>query len=493
MLPQIAKAIGSKVLGSMLDSDPKEQIANTRAFGTAGAALRSREADNDNARIVPVTPIMPNTGGSLSGKDANSLLRSIARVLGDVRSTLRAQLNFDRAEALKDREDQLERKNIQPTSNPTNGLPGNQKGGKGIDMAMIAAVIAAVVAALQQKFKNPVEQTEADIKNKVDTWLEENLGFNSQDPLINHIRDGRMPSTTNERSAGTSPTASTSSTPNKPVVKASGNQGPKIKPQNYATSKAPPKVADDQLQERYAKIAKEDPEFHKEMVRTAKKHNIKLNDLYIVMDFESAGTFDPSKRNPKSSAIGLIQFMTGTYKGRDHWAKAKGYTREGLGKMNRAEQMKVVDQYFDDNLSNKTKGRRASLSDLYLSVAAPAHVGSNPNKVIYKRGSREARDNQAWDVNKDGQIQAGEVAKATDGHARRAGKAVAAPGLARPAKNLKPKKPESKEWKQYQARQHQKHKQQKSLFNGGRPVVASPNAKIGSEAYRMYFNTGPKY
>ncbi|MDT1857141.1 hypothetical protein FPK33_19840, partial [Acinetobacter baumannii] len=44
----------------------------------------------------------------------------------------------------------------------------------------------------------------------------------------------------------------------------------------------------------------------------AKSIGVDPNDLAAVISFETAGTFSPSAKNPKSSATGLIQFMEGS-------------------------------------------------------------------------------------------------------------------------------------------------------------------------------------
>ncbi|WP_236452116.1 hypothetical protein, partial [Escherichia coli] len=54
------------------------------------------------------------------------------------------------------------------------------------------------------------------------------------------------------------------------------------------------------------------PEKAASIARVAKNIGVNPNDLAAVISFETGGTFSPSKRNPNSSATGLIQFMAGS-------------------------------------------------------------------------------------------------------------------------------------------------------------------------------------
>ena len=118
------------------------------------------------------------------------------------------------------------------------------------------------------------------------------------------------------------------------------------------------------------------------------------NDLATVISFETVGTFDPSIRNPKSSATGLIQKM------RDPDGKYYGYTRDELGSMSFEEQMeKVVLRYFQERGFSADKP--VSLAEIYEAVA-----GSG-----YKKGSQAYELNKVWDTNKDGVIDRYEAVK----------------------------------------------------------------------------------
>ena len=127
---------------------------------------------------------------------------------------------------------------------------------------------------------------------------------------------------------------------------------------------------------------------------TAEQLGMNPNDLATVISFETVGTFDPSIRNPKSSATGLIQKM------RDPDGKYYGYTRDELGSMSFEEQMeKVVLRYFQERGFSADKP--VSLAEIYEAVA-----GSG-----YKKGSQAYELNKVWDTNKDGVIDRYEAVK----------------------------------------------------------------------------------
>ena len=94
----------------------------------------------------------------------------------------------------------------------------------------------------------------------------------------------------------------------------------------------------------------------------------KADWFLAVMNFESAGTFNPAKRNPSSGATGLIQFMPKDAPG------DVGKTTDELAAMTRLEQLKYVELYF----SKKGKGRLKSLEDVAMCVFYPVAIG-NPN------------------------------------------------------------------------------------------------------------------
>lgn len=140
------------------------------------------------------------------------------------------------------------------------------------------------------------------------------------------------------------------------------------------------------------------PEKAASIARVAKNIGVNPNDLAAVISFETGGTFSPSKRNPNSSATGLIQFMAGSggTKG-----KYYGMTRDQFGALSFDEQMKYVEKYFMDRSSRFRAGNEAknTTGDVYGAVTGYG----------YKKGSREYELNKVWDSNKNGIIEKGEM------------------------------------------------------------------------------------
>ncbi|ADO14455.1 AB1gp84 [Acinetobacter phage AB1] len=140
------------------------------------------------------------------------------------------------------------------------------------------------------------------------------------------------------------------------------------------------------------------PEKAASIARVAKNIGVNPNDLAAVISFETGGTFSPGKRNPKSSATGLIQFMAGSggTKG-----KYYGMTRDQFGSLSFDEQMKYVEKYFMDRSSRFRAGNEAknTTGDVYGAVTGYG----------YKKGSREYELNKVWDSNKNGIIEKGEM------------------------------------------------------------------------------------
>lgn len=130
---------------------------------------------------------------------------------------------------------------------------------------------------------------------------------------------------------------------------------------------------------------------------TAEQLGMDPNDLATVISFETAGTFNPGIKNPKSSATGLIQKM------RDPDGKYYGYSRDELASMSFEEQMeKVVLRYFEER--GFSADNPVALAQIYEAVA-----GSG-----YKKGSQAYELNKVWDTNKDGVIDRHEAVKSPE-------------------------------------------------------------------------------
>src|SRR5512144_2546397 len=105
-----------------------------------------------------------------------------------------------------------------------------------------------------------------------------------------------------------------------------------------------------------------------------------------VIEFESARTWSPSVKNPKSSAVGLIQFMPDT-------AKALGTSSAELAQMSFAQQLAFVVTHF----RNVGIARLKRLVDYYAAVFWPAAVGTDDAHVIAKAGTAAYESNKALD------------------------------------------------------------------------------------------------
>ena len=151
---------------------------------------------------------------------------------------------------------------------------------------------------------------------------------------------------------------------------------------------------------------KDDPEFEKEVNRLAQKYDIDATDLLGLMASESG--LNPQARNPNGGATGLIQFMPDT-------ARALGTSTDEIYKMNRAQQMKLVEKYFD--YWKLPKG--ATAGHLYTSVFLPAFTNKPADYTVAKRGGfRDSYGNHpaSWysgnaglDSNNDGSITIAEL------------------------------------------------------------------------------------
>lgn len=130
------------------------------------------------------------------------------------------------------------------------------------------------------------------------------------------------------------------------------------------------------------------------VARVAKNIGVNPNDLAAVISFETGGTFDPSKRNPNSSATGLIQFMKGSGGTKGQYY---GMSRDKFGSLSFDEQMVYVEKYFKDR--GFKSGKSQTTGDVYGAVTGYG----------YKRGSQAYNLNKVWDSNKNGVIEKGEM------------------------------------------------------------------------------------
>tara|TARA_R110000772_G_scaffold94334_4_gene192185 strand:- start:10376 stop:13192 length:2817 start_codon:yes stop_codon:yes gene_type:complete len=120
-------------------------------------------------------------------------------------------------------------------------------------------------------------------------------------------------------------------------------------------------------------------------------------DLFTVMGFETVGTFNPSIKNPGSTATGLIQFLEST-------AKGLGTSTSELANMTREQQMEYVGKYL-----KPFKGKMKNIGDVYMAVHWPAAVGKAGDYVMYREGSDEYKANKNLDKNGDGIVTRADV------------------------------------------------------------------------------------
>jgi hypothetical protein len=131
----------------------------------------------------------------------------------------------------------------------------------------------------------------------------------------------------------------------------------------------------------------------------ASKLGINPNWLMAIMYWESARTFSPSITN-SIGATGLIQFMPST-------AIGLGTTTAALRQMTAVQQMDYVYKYY---LPYKSK--ITNYIDCYLVTFFPAAVGKGDSFIIQTSklpASLIAKQNPAFDINKDKKITVGEI------------------------------------------------------------------------------------
>ena len=120
--------------------------------------------------------------------------------------------------------------------------------------------------------------------------------------------------------------------------------------------------------------------------------------LMACMAFESGESFSAAKRNPISSATGLIQFMAAT-------ARSLGTTTAALAKMSDEDQLKYVYKYF-----LPFKGRLKTLEDTYMAILLPSAVGKPNDSNIFRASRAQYLANKGLDKNRDGKVTKAEAA-----------------------------------------------------------------------------------
>ncbi|PKH51425.1 hypothetical protein CXF68_12360 [Tenacibaculum sp. Bg11-29] len=127
--------------------------------------------------------------------------------------------------------------------------------------------------------------------------------------------------------------------------------------------------------------------------------NVNPNWLMAIINFESAGTFSPSIKNP-FGYVGLIQFGKSA-------AQRIGTTVEDLENMTAEQQLDYVYLYY-----KPYKRKIKNYIDLYLATLFPVAIGKPSNYVLQTRhlpAERVAKANPIFDINKDHKITVQEI------------------------------------------------------------------------------------
>jgi hypothetical protein len=143
-------------------------------------------------------------------------------------------------------------------------------------------------------------------------------------------------------------------------------------------------------------------EFVKKVQSISSSLSIDPNWLMAIMFWESAGTFSPSVQNKTSGATGLIQFMPST-------ATGLGTSTTQLKSMSAVQQLDYVYKYY-----LPYKGKIKNYVDTYFVTFFPLAIGKPDSFVLETKNisaSLIARQNPAFDVDKNGKVQVWEVKK----------------------------------------------------------------------------------
>ncbi|MEZ4401366.1 MAG: hypothetical protein R3B06_15180 [Kofleriaceae bacterium] len=144
---------------------------------------------------------------------------------------------------------------------------------------------------------------------------------------------------------------------------------------------------------RLRQLQQSEPSFYPALVQMCRRLRTKPEWMINVMMMESG--IDARRKNPSSTATGLIQFMAAT-------ARGMGTTTAALRGLSNTAQLVWVEKYF-----KRFTGQLSSQAAVYAAVGG-GRVGQSDSTVFYRAGSKAYKANKIWDVNKDGQITQGE-------------------------------------------------------------------------------------
>lgn len=126
------------------------------------------------------------------------------------------------------------------------------------------------------------------------------------------------------------------------------------------------------------------------------------NWLMACMAFETGESFSAKKKNPASSATGLIQFMEKTAR------EMLGTTTAALARMTDEDQLRYVFKYFEAMI--KARGPIRSIDDCYMAILWPAGMGKPTEYKLWVKGSNTYAVNAGLDKNKDHVVTKAEAA-----------------------------------------------------------------------------------
>lgn len=135
---------------------------------------------------------------------------------------------------------------------------------------------------------------------------------------------------------------------------------------------------------------KVDQAFRVKVKQIATNLNINPSWLMAIMYHESG--LSTTAKNPYSTAVGLIQFLSST-------AVSLRTTTTALARMTPVQQLDYVEKYFQ-----QYKGRLANITDCYMAVFHSQAIGKVDSYVIASVGSAIYNANANLDTNKDGTI-----------------------------------------------------------------------------------------
>lgn len=145
--------------------------------------------------------------------------------------------------------------------------------------------------------------------------------------------------------------------------------------------------------------------FIAKVIQVAKNLNINPNWLMVIMYFESARTFSPSKFSYTKNYVGLIQF--------GHIAaKDLGTTVLKLSRMTAIQQLDFVEKYYKMWFRYLKISAPRAFVDFYLITLFPSKVNKGHDAVIESKsikGVAFARANRVFKPNSRGVITVGEV------------------------------------------------------------------------------------